>query len=192
MNENKFEALRYKLENEIVTSRGEFSITDEAYDLSKEMYKKLCDEFEELPNKPVLESYWSRIQTHILKIAMILKISEKTSDGDGWVIDKDAYLRGHSFMQSITKYYKYLMSKIPLTRGMKKEIKVQEILEAAKGEGIQHSKLLVKMHMNSKHFKDLINTMTEKGRIRTLEKDTRTKKMIIYYAPKYFPGHFNI
>jgi hypothetical protein len=180
LDKQKFEALMKKLE-EISGKRGECTFTEEATQKIEQIYKVLSDEYDKLPNQHLLSSHWSRIQPHIIKIAMILKLSEYPPKLE---IDKEAIERASTIMRYITKYYRHLMGSMPLSDEMKKENKILELLGGAKKDGLKHSELLRQMGLGAPQFYGLITTLIEKEEIVKIDERSKTKHGKKYYLKK--------
>lgn len=186
MDDTKLNQLVKRLQK-ISERKGRFTITPECKELIEGLYKESWQDYEKLPDKTRLLSHWSRVQTHMLKLAMIFKLSEEPSK---LVIDNRTVLRAFEFMKKITEHYKYLLSKVAFTNYMRRENKAVEILREVGEKGVERSKFLRSLGGKAKQLDELINTLKEKELLVDEVIKTKTKPKIIYYAREYAPEIF--
>ena len=171
--------------HKISESKGEFSINTEAEDMIKKIYVEVWEDLDRLPNNNLFHSFWSRIQTNMLKLAMIRNISKKEPT---LILDKDSIVWSHAVMKNhIVEYYRYIMGKVAFTEGMKLENKILEKLDEVKGKGISRSELLRYAKTDSKRFNDAVNTLIDKELTTERKDKAGTKPKTTYYSVKYFP-----
>jgi len=179
----KFDHLKGRLDA-ISKQVGFFEITKGGEEIITKIYAEIMKELDNLPNKEIFESYWSRIEPHILKLAMIFKISENPPKR---IIDEKAIMQAYETMKQVTVYYKHLIGKVSFTEDMRLENKVKEALQQVKDKGMQHSLLLKRVNTTADKFGKIISTLKEKDIVVNRAAKTKTKKKQIYWLKKYLP-----
>lgn len=161
---------------------GEFVFTEEAGKEFDRIYADVAERQQQLSNKTILEPFWSRIGTSIIKLAMIYKISRCGSD---FRLDIESVKWAYDVMSYVIRYYQYVVSRVTSSEFKKIEQKTVDMLKEVKEKGITRSKLLKVIDTDSKRCDVLVRTLKEKGLLVEKEWRTKTKKGHIYYLPKY-------
>jgi hypothetical protein len=161
---------------------GEFVFTEEACKEYDRIYIEIAERQEQLANKRILEPFWSRVHTSIIKLAMIRKISQRELDCH---IDVESVKWAYDVMNYVIRYYQYVVSRVTTNEFKKTEQRALDILKEAKDKGIVRSALLKKLDIDSKRFSILINTLAEKGQLKEEVVRGRTKSCKVYYLSRY-------
>ncbi|MBU2258869.1 MAG: DUF3987 domain-containing protein [Candidatus Omnitrophica bacterium] len=183
MDSGEFERLISELKR-IREIKGEYVWTEEAQRLFEGLYNELMDGLEKEEEKTKLQPYWSRIDTHIRKLAMIFDVC---SPQPTFTITKDNLMRAFGMMELITEYYKEMLGCISYSFVDKKEKQFINILESVGVQGIDHSRALQNLHIDAKLMQGLVATLIEKELIvLNTEKQPGDRKAVKrYYAKQY-------
>jgi predicted transcriptional regulator len=91
-------------------------------------------------------------------------------------------------MKIVSSHYKHLLGKMPFSEWMKQELKVIDMLEAAKHKGVSKSALLQGLGVKAQTLNQIIDTLEEKDAIsRRVVTNSPTKKATIFYLRRYAP-----
>lgn len=155
-------SLRNDLVNDlrlIKTIKGEFSITDEADALHKEIYDK---NFHRVDFPQKLAPYQQRKGAHLLKLAMICSAAVKEER----VITVEDMETSIALLEQAERCMPLALSGMPLLEGSQKiDLIISQLIE--NGGTMGHSDLLRKnqRHITGKDLRELINTLHDSGMI---------------------------
>jgi hypothetical protein len=172
--------------NRLYTGEIEFQMDGAAKELVKTLYDQECDTYNNFQpeEKRLLGSFWSRIQTHMLKISLIFKLCK---DPEGSILDRETVLNAKEFMDEVTNNYLYMMRNVSFNPMMKLENKAVELLQEARERGIKKSEFTRALHITAKENKELYATLEMKDQITCRKVSSGTNKAEIYYSPEYAP-----
>lgn len=166
--------------------RGEYTWSKEAreifagYDGCKGLYDEIRDGFDQEQNKSMIQPYWSRIDTHIRKLAIIFDACSKTPTK---TITKDNLMRAFALMGYITDYYREMLGGLNFSFEGKKEKQIVDKLRTAPKQGLKHSLVMRDLNIDANTMKKLISTLEEKDVIEVVEVKG-AKKPTKYYRLK--------
>lgn len=156
----------------ISSIKGEYAWSQEARGIfagvngSKGLYDEIRDDFDQEQNKAMLQPYWSRIDTHLRKLAIIF---DACSNAPTFTITKTNLMRAYCLMGFITDYYRDLLSRLNFSWEGKKEMQIVDKLKASPKGEMQHSDLMRDLNIDSANMKKLISTLEEKELIESFE-----------------------
>ena len=151
---------------------------EEAGKIFDGLYKELDENFKKEKNISQIRPYWSRIDTHIRKLAMIFDIA---STNPTYTITKDNLTRSYLMMEVITDYYRDMLGSLSFSWADKKEQQIVEALKKAAPNGIKHAEVMRSFHLKSKDMEVLMNTLQEKEIIEVRDEQLSRKKCKVYY-----------
>jgi hypothetical protein len=157
--------------------RGRYIWQEEAQGVFKGLYNEICDNFQKESNKALIQPYWSRIDTHIRKLAIIF---DACSPNPSFTITKDNLMRAWGIMEMITGYYKEMLGSITYSFMGKKEKQFLGIVGETGLDGIEHSVALQRLHIDAKTFRSLVDTLLEKELIAQKEVKRHRKTSRVY------------
>ncbi len=160
---------------------GKYVWQGEAQEVFKGLYNELCDDFQKEPNKALMQPYWSRIDTHLRKLAIIFDVC---SLNPTFTITKDNLMRAWGIMELITGYYREMLGSITYSYMGNKEKQLLNMIEDAGLEGLKHSIALQHLHVEAKQMKELVGTLKEKEFIIESEIKGGRKPIRAYYSKK--------
>jgi hypothetical protein len=159
----QLETLKLKLVHdlqEISQLKGEFRLTEEAYQFGESWYEKHCDKLEEGdPQRTGISGYFARTQTHIHKLAMVLSAARRE---DLQITKKeleDAAMILGTVESDIPKVFKSLSTSVEME-------KASDILNVVRSRGKIRRTELYQMFfhkMSSKEFAESISSAVEAG-----------------------------
>ena len=126
------------------------------------VYNDLRDAFDGEPHKLYIGPYWSRIDAHIIKLAMIF---DAASYAPMFTITLDNLKRAKAIMDIITGYYRTMLNKATFSKTEKKERQILDILEKACPEWVSHSVVMHDLHLDCTGMKQAMGSLEEKERI---------------------------
>jgi len=160
---------------------GRYTWQNEAQETFIGLYNELCDDFQKEPNKALIQPYWSRIDTHIRKLAIIF---DACSPEPTFAITKDNLMRAWGIMELITGYYKEMLGSITYSFMGKKEKQLLDMIGESGLEGVEHSVALQYLHIEAKQMRELVETLKEKELIIDREVKRGRKPVKTYYSKK--------
>ena len=174
----KFEGLLIRLKEMRNKGNVIYEWNEEAGKIFDGLYGDWDKNFKKEKNMAQLQPYWSRVDTHIRKLAMIFDIcSEKPT----YTITKDNLLRANLFMEVITEYYRQMLGKLTYSRDDKKEQQITDLIKKAHPKGVKHADIMRNLHLKAKEMESLMNTLQEKEIIELKEEQLTRKKGKVYY-----------
>lgn len=144
----------------------EYTWTDEAKTYFKDIYNSLHNEFAKEQCKAFMQPYWSRIDTHIRKLAMIF---DACSPQPTYTITKNNIVIAHTIMEFITECYREMLRRVTFSFQDKKEQQFLELVEKAYPKWVAHSSIMHTLHANAELMKKVVNSLEEKELIETKE-----------------------
>ena len=176
--------------------QGEIRLTEGAVKLQDEIYRDLWKKYEELPDQNLMNSHWSRIHTHILKLAMLFTVSRRelvdsienlSPNGIDLSVDEDAILRASSVMEKITGYYKNLLANISFSEEIRMENRILNKLKEKREKGATKSELMRFLRVRKGFFNEIVETLDEKHLIvsKNGEKTSAGRPKTTYFLSKY-------
>lgn len=151
---------------------------EEAGKIFDGLYKELDENFRKEKNISQIRPYWSRIDTHIRKLAMIFDIA---SENPTYTITKDNLTRSYLIMEVITDYYREMLGSLTFSWADKKEQQIVDALKKVAPNGIKHAEIMRNFHLKSKDMEALMNTLQEKEIIEAKDEQLSRKKCKVYY-----------
>lgn len=178
MDNDVLDSLLKKLKN-IQGLSGRYDWQDEAQKVFKGLYDELCDDFQKEPNRALIQPYWSRIDTHLRKLAIIF---DACSFDPTYKITKDNLIRAWGIMDLITGYYREMLGTITYSFMGKKEKQLLDMVQQAGLNGIEHSDALRNLSdANAEIMKKLVTTLSEKDLIMVgVDRSGRKPKKVYY------------
>jgi putative DNA primase/helicase len=159
---------------------GEYQWDEDAKPTFVKIYDKLCDDFEKEPNKALIQPYWSRVDTHIKKLAMIFDVC---SPNASFRITKANIERATAVMELVTHYNRILLGKLSFSPWDQKEQRFIGLLEKTSTKWVAHSDVLRSMHISADEMQKVVKSLMEKELIETT-KHGPAKKKTTYYRSK--------
>jgi hypothetical protein len=154
----------------IASLRGEFTLTEEAYECAGDWYVKYWKEATSmLMVDSDMTGYIARKQAHVLKLAMIISASQQSD----LIITKDHFLTAVTILESIEKGLPAIFRKISTDVGQEMAEKVLLVVKE-KGK-IEKTRLYqIFFHsMSAAQFNEVIASALTAGYIRQLQQSTR-------------------
>ena len=142
----------------------EFTLMPDAEDYYKELYSKNKADFKKLDNsesKKSVQSFYSRVPIHILKLSMLFKIA-CNKDKIEFVIDKDTLVRANTMMDYIKEHYQYLVSRLTFGKEDKLLRKALDLIIDAPDGYIKSSSFMKILKTSKKDNNQLIDTLEER------------------------------
>lgn len=164
--------------------KGEYSWEPEAQKLFEGLYNELMDGLEKEDDKAKLQPYWSRIDTHIRKLAMIFDVCSPLPT---FTITKDNLVRAFGMMELITEYYKEMLGCISYSFIDKKEKQFIKKLTELGVQGIEHSTAMRNLNIDAKLMQGLVSTLIEKDLVVLNSEKTKGDLRAVkrYYLKEY-------
>lgn len=179
------ENVLFNLLSDISKLEGRISLATDALELVKGLYAESEEEFKTIKNRDIYSSFWSRLQTNLLKLSIVLSL---TKSSPSFVIQADTILKANHIMSHAKESYKFMMENANLTPEMAKERKVMRIIEEAGKAGIRHSDALKRSHETAKPFEYIIKSLIEKEEVEQHQLASKTKTATFYVLKKFAKG----
>jgi predicted transcriptional regulator len=178
MDSLKFDSLLIRLKEIRSICDVVYGWDEEAGKIFDGLYGEWDSNFKKEKNSAQLQPYWSRVDTHIRKLAMIFDIcSEKPT----YTITKDNLERANLFMEVITGYYRQMLCKLTYSRDDKKEQQIVDMLKKVYPKGVKHADIMRNLHLKAKDMESLMNTLQQKEIIELKDEQLSRKKGKVYY-----------
>jgi len=141
--------------------KGTFRFTTEGKQAYESFYRKHREESSK-ENNYLLGSFYSRMDVHIIKIAMILQLSLSP---DALLITQENIEIANIIMEeSRTDYREIIEHKVTYSQKDRNIKKIREYIIAH--PGIEHCPLLRNSHLVAKELREVVETLIESGEIR--------------------------
>lgn len=167
----------------IADLRGEFTLTPEAKEVFEGLYIEHKKKFKDVENKASIQSFWSRVPDHIIKLAMLFHLSSK--DKPDLILTKDTIMRAYAAMDYIKGYYKFFLSRLTFSKEHRIENKAIDMIVNVKEGYMPISRLMQYLRLNSKECYNLMATLEAKEAIKRGEIKTVSKPKAIAINPQY-------
>jgi len=155
--------------------KGVFSLDNKAEELYRALYEQDRKAYLKDPDKEVTTSFYSRFSIHLLKIAMLFRVSKENND---FTITKHDISRSYCFMKTAESYFRFLVEDVSKTYQMKLEEKFINLLDPIEWKA--HSEIMNRLHIDKRQMAMMVDTLVEKELIEAKEEMVGKSKKKLY------------